>query len=91
MKKKLTKWMIALVCVFGVSATAFADRDKPVNVSQLPAKAQQILKKKPKEHIVHLKKLEILLMQKMLFVIILGCQKKDKRDCPNMKQSMRIE
>lgn len=69
MKKKLTKWMIALVCVFSVSVAAFADRDKPVNVSQLPAKAQQVLKKSFPKHKVALAKMESEIFDKKYDVI----------------------
>ena len=69
MKKNLTKWMIALACVFSISITAFADKDKPVSVSQLPAKAQQILKKNFSNYKVALAKVETEFFDKTYDVI----------------------
>lgn len=58
MKTNLTKWMIALFCLFCVSTTVMADRDTPITVGQLPTKAQQILKKNFSAHKVALAKME---------------------------------
>lgn len=58
MKTKMTKWLIALMCVFCVSTTALADKDKPITVSQLPTKAQQVVKKYFSNHKVALAKVE---------------------------------
>ena len=41
----MKKWMFALICVLGLQNAAWADTDRPIEVSQLPAKAQQIITK----------------------------------------------
>lgn len=41
----MKKWMIALLCVFGIQVAAVADTDKPISVNQLPATAQQLITK----------------------------------------------
>lgn len=44
MKKFVKVSIMALVCLFTMSVNAVASKDKPINVSQLPQAAQQILK-----------------------------------------------
>lgn len=44
MRTKLTSALIALLSVFVLSAPASADKDTPINLNQLPAAAQQIVK-----------------------------------------------
>ena len=45
MKRIIQSAVVALVCLVAFSVSALADNDKPVNVNQLPATAQQTLKK----------------------------------------------
>lgn len=44
MRTKLTSALIALLSVFVLSAPASADKDTPINLNQLPAAAQQVIK-----------------------------------------------
>lgn len=69
MKATLRNWMIALVCVFTIGATASADNEKPINVSQLPATAQQLIKKNFSNHRVALAKVESGIIEKSYDVI----------------------
>ena len=45
MKRFMKVGIAALLCLFVVSVNAVASNDKPIEVSQLPQAAQQILKK----------------------------------------------
>lgn len=45
MKRFLKASIAALLCLFVVSVNAVASNDKPIEVSQLPQTAQQVLKK----------------------------------------------
>lgn len=45
MKRFLKASIAALFCLFVVSVNAVASNDKPIEVSQLPQTAQQVLKK----------------------------------------------
>ena len=45
MKRIIQTAMVALVCLVTFQVSAFADNDKPITVSQLPATAQQVIKK----------------------------------------------
>ena len=47
-----------LVCMFAVHTMVMADNDKPIEVSQLPAKAQTFIKTYFKDHKVAMAKLE---------------------------------
>ncbi len=44
MKTLIQKTIMALICLVAFQTTVLADNDKPINVSQLPATAQQTLK-----------------------------------------------
>lgn len=44
MKTIIKKTLMALVCLVAFQTAAMADNDKPVNVNQLPATAQQVIK-----------------------------------------------
>lgn len=46
-----------LVCMFAVHTMVMADNDKPIEVSQLPAKAQTFIKTYFKDHKVAMAKL----------------------------------
>lgn len=45
MKKSLKIWMVMLLGILLVGTSAFADNDKPVSVSKLPAVARQVISK----------------------------------------------
>ena len=64
MKTNLKLGLIALACAFTLSAPACADNDKPISTSQLPAAAQQTLKKHFAGHKVALAKMESGLLEK---------------------------
>ena len=40
----MKKLLLALVCLFGVTLTVSADKDKPISENQLPAAARQFIK-----------------------------------------------
>lgn len=44
MKTIIKKTLMTLVCLVAFQTAAMADNDKPVNVNQLPATAQQVIK-----------------------------------------------
>ena len=44
MKTIIKKTLMVLVCLVAFQTAAMADNDKPVNVNQLPATAQQVIK-----------------------------------------------
>jgi len=69
MKKNMKKWMMALVCLLGLQTTACADNDHPISVDQLPATAQQIIKKHFAEQKVVLAKMENGLIEKSYDVL----------------------
>lgn len=75
MKTRMKNWMIALVCVFTVSTAAYADNDKPIAVSQLPAAAQQTLKKYFGSQKVAMAKMESGLLEKTYDVIFTNGEK----------------
>lgn len=45
MKRIIQTAVVALVCLVAFQVSAVADNDKPINVTQLPATAQQTIKK----------------------------------------------
>ena len=45
MKKYYQIALVALVCLFSFQVTACADNDKPIDFTQLPTAAQQLVKK----------------------------------------------
>ena len=46
----MKKLVMMLVCMFAVHTMVMADNDKPIEVSQLPAKAQTFIKTYFKDH-----------------------------------------
>ena len=54
----MKKLVMMLVCMFAVHTMVMADNDKPIEVSQLPAKAQTFIKTYFKDHKVAMAKLE---------------------------------
>ena len=69
MKKPLTKTLAALAVLLMASIVAFADTDKPIEVSQLPTAAQQTLKTYFADRKVALAKVESDLFDKNYDVI----------------------
>ena len=61
--------MVALVCLVTFQVSAFADNDKPISMSQLPATAQQIIKKHFSGKKVALAKMETGLFEKSYDVV----------------------
>ena len=45
MKRIIKTTVAALVCLVAFQTAAIADNDKPISISQLPATAQQVIKK----------------------------------------------
>lgn len=69
MKKNMKRWMMALVCLLSLQTAALADNDYPITVNQLPATAQQTLKKHFSAQKVALAKMESGLIEKSYDVI----------------------
>ncbi len=69
MKKNLKKWILAIACVITLGATAYADNEKPIGIGQLPATAQQLIRKNFSKHKVALAKVESSLVEKSYDVI----------------------
>lgn len=69
MNTYIKKNIMALMCLLAFSATAMADNDKPISVTQLPATAQQIIKTHFGDMKVALAKLENELFDKSYDVI----------------------
>lgn len=69
MKRIIQSAVVALVCLVAFSASALADNDKPINVNQLPATAQQIIKKHFSAKKVALAKVESGLFEKSYDVV----------------------
>ena len=65
----MKKLVFLLVCVFTMSSVALADNDKPIQVGQLPTKAQTFLTTYFKSHKVALAKQESGLSYKTYDVI----------------------
>lgn len=69
MKRIIITSVMALVCLVTFQVSAYADNDKPVNVTQLPATAQQTIKKHFAKKKVALAKQETGLFEKSYEVI----------------------
>lgn len=69
MKRIIQTAVVALVCIVSFSATAMADNDKPISVSQLPVAAQQMIKKHFSAKKVALAKVESGLFEKSYDVV----------------------
>ena len=54
----MKKFIMMLVCMFAVHTMVMADNDKPIQVNQLPTKAQTFIKTYFKNHKVTLAKME---------------------------------
>ena len=54
----MKKFIMMLVCMFAVHTMVMADNDRPIQVNQLPAKAQTFIKTYFKNHKVALAKME---------------------------------
>ena len=71
----MKKLVFLLVCVFTMSSVALADNDKPIQVGQLPTKAQTFLTTYFKSHKVALAKQESDLFYKTYDVIFTNGEK----------------
>lgn len=69
MKRIIQTALVALVCLVTFQVSAFADNDKPISMSQLPATAQQIIKKHFSGKKVALAKMETGLFEKSYDVV----------------------
>ena len=69
MKTFIKKSIIALICLIGLQTQVMADNDKPINITQLPATAQQIIKSNFASKKVALAKMESGLLDKSYDVI----------------------
>ena len=69
MKTIIKKTLMALVCLVTFQQAAMADNDKPINVNQLPATAQQVIKSNFAGKKVALAKVESGLIDKSYDVI----------------------
>lgn len=69
MKKNMKRWMMALACLLGLQTAVLADNDRPIAVNQLPAAAQQTVKKHFAGLQVALAKVESGLIEKSYDVI----------------------
>lgn len=71
----MKKWILLLVCVLGIQAVALADNDKPIQIGQLPTKAQTFITTYFKNHKVALAKMESGLFYKTYDVIFTNGEK----------------
>lgn len=71
----MKKLVIMLVCMFAVHTMVMADNDKPIEVSQLPAKAQTFIKTNFKDHKVAMAKLESGMFYKSYDVVFTNGEK----------------
>ena len=65
----MRKWILMLMCVLGVQTMVWADNDKPIQIGQLPTKAQTFITTYFKNHKVALAKMESGLFYKSYGVI----------------------
>lgn len=65
----MRKWILMLMCVLGGQTMALADNDKPIQIGQLPTKAQTLITTYFKHHKVALAKMESGLFYKSYDVI----------------------
>ena len=71
----MKKLVMMLVCMFAVHTMVMADNDKPIEVSQLPAKAQTFIKTYFKDHKVAMAKLE----SGMFYKAMMWCSRMERR------------
>ena len=71
----MKKWIFMLVYVLGVQTMALADNDKPIQIGQLPTKAQTFITTYFKHHKVALAKMESGLFYKSYDVIFTNGEK----------------
>ena len=71
----MKKLVMMLVCMFAVHTMVMADNDKPIEVSQLPAKAQTFIKTYFKDHKVAMAKLESGMFYKSYDVVFTNGEK----------------
>lgn len=75
MKRIIQTSIVALICLITFQIQAFADNDKPIGVNQLPAAAQQMIKKHFKNKKVALAKMETGLLDKSYEVVFTNGEK----------------
>lgn len=75
MRSIISKAIIALVCMFAFQVQCLADNDKPITISQLPAKAQTLINSNFKAKKVALAKMESGLIDKSYDVIFTNGEK----------------
>lgn len=73
----MKKLFMTLACVFGITVTAYADNDKPISESQLPAAARQFIKTHFPKHKIAMAKQETGLFNKDYDVIFTNGDKVD--------------
>ena len=71
----MKKLVLLLVCMFTMHTMVMADNDKPIQVNQLPAKAQTFLNTYFKDHKVALAKQETELFYKSYDVVFTNGEK----------------
>lgn len=71
----MKKLIFLLVCLFSIQTVAFADSDKPIQIGQLPTKAQQFITTYFKSHKVALAKVESGVFSKSYDVIFTNGEK----------------
>ena len=71
----MKKLVMMLVCMFAVHTMVMADNDKPIEVSQLPAKAKTFIKTYFKDHKVAMAKLESGMFYKSYDVVFTNGEK----------------
>ena len=71
----MKKLVMMLVCMFAVHTMVMADNDKPIEVSQLPAKAQTFIKTYFNDHKVAMAKLESGMFYKSYDVVFTNGEK----------------
>ncbi|WP_300729150.1 PepSY-like domain-containing protein [uncultured Bacteroides sp.] len=71
----MKKLIFLLVCIFSIHTMAFADNEKPIQIGQLPTKAQQFITKYFGKHKVALAKVESSMFYKSYDVIFTNGEK----------------
>ena len=86
----MKKLVMMLVCMFAVHTMVMADNDKPIEVSQLPAKAQTFIKTYFKDHKVAMAKLESGMFYKSYDVVFTNGENGKRYDADKVKFLYRL-
>ena len=86
----MKKLVMMLVCMFAVHTMVMADNDKPIEVSQLPAKAQTFIKTYFKDHKVAMAKLESGMFYKSYDVVFTNRGNGKRYDADKVKFLYRL-